>query len=994
MGEVWLAHDQTLGRDVALKVARDRPGAAPALLAEAQRTALLEHPGIVPIHDAGALPASGDAPASRFVVLRLVRGRSLAQALADARALPVADRLAARLRLVRHLVDAARALGFAHRLGVLHRDVKPDNLLIGALGDTQLADWGLSTSADAAPAGVVGSPPWMAPEVARGQPATAAADVFGLGATLYELLAGAPPFAAPDADGALQRARDGEVRPLRDPRLPVELVAIAAKATAVAREDRYPDGAALAEDLQRYLDGRRVDAHTYRPVELAQRFLRTFRLPLAVAAVAACALLVTGGLAFVRTEAERDRAAAAERAAEQARREAEGRAAELLADRAQDAVAFGARAEAALLARAALERSSSVEARGALAAALASPPPTLLATTAAPVRADACIVSALAPAGDGVLCLAPQQAQWWRGAVGSELQAAGQVRGAFHDGVLLPAVDRVVLATRHAEVRIVRASDGSPVGAPLAVVEPSPLLGAPQSDRVLARGATAATLLDAVRAVRVVEIPCPDAGQVEQVGLAVGGRAAGLACKDRRVVVWREQGGARVLPTPLAAEALGTSALAPTRDAEVLWVAGIDGALRKLDGSSGALLASARPAIGYVRRLLPPRADGRLVALGSTGGVGVFRAEDGVELDRLPLIDVVDVATGPDATLSTLGRAVRQWRLPAAAAPSVVPAIGRGATVVVVQPAGKAPTLWVGRGDGGVDAYSAAELRPRFARRACDSAVKAIVTEADGGATVLCSKVPGIWRLDAQGQVVGAAHPLAGRRLERLGASFWAVIEPRRVLSVWRVPGAGNPLDAALARYEGEFLDLEAAEDGLVVAGPGGAVSWLPAELTPGGAPAPLQTLWHGVGAHYVARDAGTGRVAAASAREVLLRDAGGAVAALPHDGARVLDLAFAAQGRVLAAARIDGGITLWTIAADGAVQRVATLRGHRQRVSGLAFASGGAELFSVGWDGRLRRWALGALEQPIADLRLPWPWSAEQAAASVARISHAGSRD
>ncbi len=143
MGEVVLAEDTVLGRQVAIKTSLIGGAAMERLLAEATLTALLEHAAVVPVYDAGR--RSDGTP---FYVMRVVRGRTLADAVA-ARDHPELD-LGPRIALCRHVLEAARAVAFAHRRGVVHRDRKPTNLRIGEFGETQVADWGLAATLDAA----------------------------------------------------------------------------------------------------------------------------------------------------------------------------------------------------------------------------------------------------------------------------------------------------------------------------------------------------------------------------------------------------------------------------------------------------------------------------------------------------------------------------------------------------------------------------------------------------------------------------------------------------------------------------------------------------------------------------------------------------------------------------------------------------------------------------------------------------------------------------
>lgn len=274
-GTVVQGRDRHLPRMVAWKVARGEHARA-RLQHEARVLAALEHPSIVAIHD-----LVDDPDGSLRIALRLVRGETLHTRIRQAADLP------ARLRLVRPFMQMVEAVAWAHRLGWLHRDLKPANLMIGEFGETQVIDWGLAINLDeSVPAGeVVGTVPTMAPEQARGEVIDASADVWGLGATLFELVAGRPMHVEGDLRALLPTVRSG-ARPSIDvvcPEAPAELRAIIERCLAPRPEDRYPDAQALAVDLAAHLDGRRVAAHEYTRWELLARVVRAWRLPLGIA---------------------------------------------------------------------------------------------------------------------------------------------------------------------------------------------------------------------------------------------------------------------------------------------------------------------------------------------------------------------------------------------------------------------------------------------------------------------------------------------------------------------------------------------------------------------------------------------------------------------------------------------------------------------------------------------------------------------------------------
>jgi serine/threonine-protein kinase len=347
VGRVWLARDASLGRDVALKELRpDRadPGFWGRFLREAQVTGQLEHPAIVPVYDVCRRPQDGQP----FYTMRFVRGRTLTDA-ADAYHARLKRRDAGTLELRELLgafVQVCNAIGYAHSRGVLHRDLKPHNVVLGDFGEVMVLDWGLAKVMSDSPAAagkepeaavpavppgatpggagdptqvgaVLGTPAYMSPEQAEGRHdlIDVRTDVHGLGAILYQVLTGTAPFGGRETARVLDRVRH---HPPPRPRTlaaatPPAMEAICLKALARRREDRYPTAEALAEDVRRFLADEPVTAfHDPLTVRLA-RWGRRHRA--AVAAAAALLLTATVALAvgLVAVRAEQTRTAQAAR---------------------------------------------------------------------------------------------------------------------------------------------------------------------------------------------------------------------------------------------------------------------------------------------------------------------------------------------------------------------------------------------------------------------------------------------------------------------------------------------------------------------------------------------------------------------------------------------------------------------------------------------------------------------------------------------------------
>lgn len=270
MGLVYRARQRGLEREVAIKVLSAGHSAPEQLVGElrreAQHAAQLQHPNIVVVHE------MGEALGLIYYAMQLVRGRSLSQQLdSDGKFTPV--------RAARLLRSITEAVDYAHGMGMLHLDLKPGNILLNDHDMPLVADFGLARRVEQAPVtdAVRGTPSYMAPEQATGNGAalTPATDVWGLGAILYEMLTGSPPFEGDDPHSTLRHLLEGCVRrPRRSGPVPPDLEAICMRCLERDPERRYPTARALADDLGRFLDNRPVSA---RPLSPAQRLARWAR---------------------------------------------------------------------------------------------------------------------------------------------------------------------------------------------------------------------------------------------------------------------------------------------------------------------------------------------------------------------------------------------------------------------------------------------------------------------------------------------------------------------------------------------------------------------------------------------------------------------------------------------------------------------------------------------------------------------------------------------
>jgi uncharacterized protein (TIGR03067 family) len=328
IGQVWLAHDEDLGREVALKELRpeqaSNPAAAARFVEEARIAAQLQHPGIIPVHELSL--ASGTQ--TSFYTMKFVRGRTLADACKlyhERREAGTASTLELR-ELLGAFITVCQAVAYAHSRNVIHRDLKPSNVALGEYGEVLVLDFGLSkvvsdgtardnvdgrisTSTDeqaqkllpvslpqddsrekTLQGQVLGTPSYMSPEQAQGNlhQVDQRSDIYGLGAILYEILTGQPPFFGPDSLSILKQVLHHRPEPprVRVSSIPAPLEAICLKALAKQKSERNNSATELATEVQRFLADEPVQAYPEPWTTRARRWLDRHRIPMSVAAAA------------------------------------------------------------------------------------------------------------------------------------------------------------------------------------------------------------------------------------------------------------------------------------------------------------------------------------------------------------------------------------------------------------------------------------------------------------------------------------------------------------------------------------------------------------------------------------------------------------------------------------------------------------------------------------------------------------------------------------
>jgi eukaryotic-like serine/threonine-protein kinase len=334
LGAVFVALDEELHREVALKQILDQHAddqvSRQRFVLEAEVTGSLEHPGIVPVYGLGTY-----ADGRPFYAMRFIRGDSLKEAIDEfhSEAGPKKDhgRSSLELRkLLGRFVDVCNAIEYAHGRGVLHRDIKPGNIIVGKHGETLVVDWGLakalgrvepgidsgervlipsssSGSSSTLPGSALGTPAYMSPEQSQGDLENLGprSDVYSLGATLYYLLTGKPPFEGELVD-VIRGVQKGQFPPPRElePSVDRALEAVCLKAMAVKPPDRYGSPRALADDVERWMAGEPVGAWHEPWTRALARWLSRHKVGVAAASAAVLmALAGTGAVLAVQTRA-------------------------------------------------------------------------------------------------------------------------------------------------------------------------------------------------------------------------------------------------------------------------------------------------------------------------------------------------------------------------------------------------------------------------------------------------------------------------------------------------------------------------------------------------------------------------------------------------------------------------------------------------------------------------------------------------------------------
>jgi WD40 repeat protein len=905
---VMLAHDEFMGRDIALKILHDLPEydgeasrpsgrrthpAASRFLREARITARLEHPNIVPVHEVGRR-----RDGSLYYTMRLVRGKTLAASLAEC------STLGERLKRLGSFWDSCNAIAFAHSRGVVHRDIKPANIMVGEFGETVLLDWGIAKVEDPdAPAfdptqteigSLLGTPAYMSPEQASGSVdrIDRRSDVWGLGAVLYQILTGKPPYSGKTGTDVITRATQVDVRPVRAlcPEAPAELAAVAEKALQSKPERRYQSAQDLAAEVEAYMTGGRVRAYEYTAWELLRRFAAHNRT--AFVAAATVLVVIVGALVSVSFSLRSERLAR--------QREATARAKE-----------YGER----LLANHHL-----AQAYAEKADRLAEDQDLLSATIYAAASLMHNPGHPRSPVYDAAFAAAHPTSQLHR------LVAASRIGTARPDAIA--SLGRVITGDVAFE-QVAFSPDGAVVAA--------------------AEG-EAVHLYD-VATGKLLRTLTGHTAQVLTVAFAPDGRRLASGGRDRTVILWDLPAGTRGATLAGHTDTVHTVRFSP--DGRLLASGGYDHRALLWDVATGTVRRDLGGHRDWVVRVaFSP--DGQTLATASQDkAVRLFRVRDGAPA-AAPLEHpdgVMGAAFSPDGqTLATgcFDGKVRLWDARSGALRRTL--VGhRGPVVIVVfTPDGR--LLASASHDKTARLWEVRSGRAILTLTGHNEFVQGLDVAADGAtvATASFDRTIRLWRLaPGRGLRTFAGHTGAVDALD--------LSPDGRLLVTGGLDKTVRLWDVASGTLTRTFTGHTGGVNGGVLILRGGA------RLASAGRDATIR-IWdaatgatlHVLQGHQAAVRAiaatPDGRLLASASSDRTVRlwevDTGRPVAVLRGHGDAVLGVAFSPDGKVLASVGNDRSVRLWDVA-TGALKR--TLTGHPDWVSGVAFSPDGRRLATSG---------------------------------------------
>ena len=921
MGRVLEARDLRIGRQVAIKeLLPKHRDAARRFEREARITARLQHPSIIHVYEAGLWP--GGEP---FIAMPLVAGESLAKAIARR------PTLNERLGLVPHVIAVADALAYAHSEQIIHRDLKPSNVLVGEFGETVVIDWGVAKDLrvqgdpkeslqlslraiheETSSGGVVGTAAYMAPEQAAGEAVDQRADVYALGALLYHVLVGAPPYAGASVDDVLAQAKAGPPVPVaeREPGAPPDLVAIVGKAMARDPAARYASAGELAQDLKNFQTGQLVAAHRYTARQLAWRWLRRHRVAVAIAAAAAVTLGTVGAFSLERIVAARDAAEAARSVAEAARGVAEVRRAALLEERGRTELLAGRSGPALAYLVGAARGGSTGRALGFLIADAE--------------RAFASRIAVL-PSGSGPVAIAvtadgrrvatgSDRVRVWRGAAPPAIELTGG-RGRIRALQFDPSGTHVAGAGDDGVVRIWPAAGGAPVEL-RAPGPPASITGidfSPDGTHLVASDTSGAAYVWSLADRTAVESRCQGAGPAVSPRFSRDGTRVAMALDDLACVWSASNGDVLFL---LRGHTRAITSVRWSRNGTRVVTASEDGYARVWNQLEKSVVAPLQHAGGAVTvaELSP---DG---ALALTGG-----ADRTARLWALPRGDAAEQAAVPVAVLDQ-GAAIT--------------AATFSADGTMIATAGdRLAKLW----DAQTHQLLASFEHPDRVTAVAFAGADRLVTAGDGVAYVwdLTHRVSREVRdLDNPVNAIAFAHGVLAAGSSDDLVTLWHGTQPKQ-----------------LRGHTGRVLAVALSADGTRLVSGGEDRTPIVWDVATGKPRCRLREHRAAVRAIAIAGDT----VATSDGHDVWLSSIADCGVKRPLFPAAVTALAFSGDGAWLFGGTADGQVIAWDVASgSGQIVRRATAGGV------TALAARGDALLVGGADARISRFAGGRLGPPV----------------------------
>ncbi len=993
LGIVFVAHDGELNRDVALKEIKERsaddPQSRARFLLEAEVTGGLEHPGIVPVYSLGQY-----ADGRPYYAMRFVRGMTLQAKIdnhhaANKAGRPRSERSLEFNKLLRTFLSVCNTIGYAHSRGVIHRDVKPSNILLGKFGETIVVDWGLakptgqpgeaheseetplsptaSGDLSATMAGSsVGTPGYMSPEQAAGRldQMGPTSDIFSLGATLYTILTGRSACDGASVWEAIAKLGRGEFTHPRqiDPSISRGLEAICLKAMALRPEDRYQTAAALAEDVEDWLGDESISAMAEDWMSRISRWGRKHRAAVTVL-VLGLVLLTTIAIAATLV------VDGARRTEQLERLRAESLSSSLSLDRALGRFERGeaSRAMLRLTQSLSIAPPNAVDLRAAIRSNLAGWGRHLIPLKQTISHSGMVHSVAFSPDGRRVMTGCTMigtdsiaaQSQLWDVATGEPVGPPHQYRGTVLAIWFGPAGTRLLTGRSGTAAQLWDGVTGRPIGGPIS--HPEEVRAAAfrlDGRRVALAGSKGQTQIWDIETNRPVGAALDHPKKVLAVSFSPDGSRLLTGCADGSARVWDADTG-RLIGEPLAhGAAIHSVTFRP--DGLRFATGGVHGLVRFWETKSSRPLAIALLHASGVYSLAYS-ADGSRIATGSEDNSARLWDADTGRLLGIPMEhrgSVESVAISPDGSMILSGsgdRTARVWDV--ASCRFDQPTVSFSDQVESIVPL-DGETVLIASHDGKVGRYQRETLAPASAPWDVGMPVRSMAVRPGGGAVIVVTSNGKALRVD----------PLNGRTVEpqwvqALSLRAVAYRPDGRVVLTGGDNGiarlwddrTGEPLPITLDhRWPISVVAFHPNRPIALTAGGGVARLW---NLDTG---QPRRTLPTADGSIYVATFSPDGRSIATGGEDNMVRvwdaETGNPIGLpLEHRGS-VVALAYSSDSRSLVTGSNDGIAVLWNLNVS---RPLGPPMKHAGRVSAVAFSASGGSILTGSHDQTVRLWPI-----------------------------------